>query len=216
MDKKEKNVIIGLSVLLVILSGAWIALRLHNVSMQNKLKDAQTEYNVAEKKYDRVLEQAEEKYINQGATDNDSIVQSVSSQKNNYNVIKRMSTKFFSIYDTYTDNNSYLARKDKLQNLMTDNVKNSGMFDNGKDISGHSMITALQLTMKFNSLDAYVQNYDDNTINAIVSVNYESSSQGNDAQNGQQIYRVTFDKKQQKFTNIQLLQLSGVNSSLDN
>ena len=99
---------------------------------------------------------------------------------------------------------------------MTDNVKNSGMFDNGKDISGHSMITALRLTMKFNDLDAYVQNYDDNTINAIVSVNYESSSQGNDAQNGQQIYHVTFDKKQQKFTDVQLLQLSGTNTSLSN
>lgn len=216
MDKKEKNIIIILSTLLVILGGVWVALRVHNVSMQNKLKDAQIEYNVAEKKYDRILEQAEEKYINQGATDNDSIVQSVSSQKNNYNVIKKMSTKFFSIYDTYTDNSSYLARKDKLQNLMTDNVKNSGMFDDGKDISGHSMITVSQLTMKFDSLDAYVQNYSNDTINAIISVNYESSSQGNDPQNGQQLYRVTFDKKQQKFTDIQLLQLSGINTSLEN
>lgn len=216
MYKKEKNVIIGLSVLLVILSGTWIALRVHNVSMQNKLKDAQTEYNIAEKKYNRVLEQAEEKYVTQETTDNDSIVQSVSSQKNNYNVIKKMSTKFFSIYDTYTDNNSYLARKNKLQNLMTDNVKNNGMFDNGKDVSGHSMITNLQLTMKFDSLDAYVQNYNNDIINAIVSVNYESSSRGNNAQSGQQIYYVTFDKKQQKFTNIQLLQLSSINSSLDN
>lgn len=216
MNKKEKNVIIGLSLLLIILGGVWIALRVHNVSMQNKLKNAQTEYNVAEKKYDRVLKQAEEKYINQGATDNDSIVQSVSSQKNNYNVIKKMSTKFFSIYDTYTDNQSYLARKNKLQGLITDNVKNNGMFDDGKDISGHSMVTALQLTMKFDSLDAYVQNYNNDTINAIVSVNYESSSQGNDDQNGQQIYHVIFDKKQQKFTDIQLLQLSGVNSSLNN
>lgn len=216
MDKKEKYIIIGLSTLLFIFGGVWVALRVHNVSMQNKLKDAQIEYNVAEKKYDRILEQAEEKYINQGATDNDSIVQSVSSQKNNYNVIKKMSIKFFSIYDTYTDNSSYLARKDKLQNLMTDNVKNSGMFDDGKDISGHSMITASQLTMKFDSLDAYVQNYNNNTINAIIGVNYESSSQGNDSQNGQQIYHVTFDKKQQKFTNIQLLQLSGINTSLEN
>lgn len=216
MNKKEKNVIIGLSILLVVLGGVWIALRVHNVSMQNKLKNAQTEYNVAEKKYDRVLKQAEEKYINQGATDNDSIVQSVSSQKNNYNVIKKMSTKFFSVYDTYTDNKSYLARKNKLQDLITDNVKNNGMFDDGKDISGHSMVTALQLTMKFDSLDAYVQNYNNDTINAIVSVNYESSSQGNDDQNGQQIYHVIFDKKQQKFTDIQLLQLSGVNSSLNN
>lgn len=216
MNKKEKNVIIGLSLLLIILGGVWIALRVHNVSMQNKLKNAQTEYNVAEKKYDRVLKQAEEKYINQGATDNDSIVQSVSSQKNNYNVIKKMSTKFFSIYDTYTDNQSYLARKNKLQELITDNVKNNGMFDDGKDISGHSMVTALQLTMKFDSLDAYVQNYNNDTINAIVSVNYESSSQGNDDQSGQQVYHVIFDKKQQKFTDIQLLQLSGVNSSLNN
>ena len=216
MDKVEKILITILSILLVILGGTWMTFRLKDVSAQHKLQDAQTEYNVAQKKYDHILEQAEEKYINQGTTDNDSIVQSVSSHKNNYDLIKKMSDKFFKIYDSYTDNSSYLARENKLQNLMTDNVKNSGMFDQGKDISGHSMVTSLGLAMAFDSTNVYVENYNDNIINAIVDVNYKSSSEGNDSQNGQQVYQVTFDKKQQKFTNIQLLQLSGTDTSLDN
>lgn len=215
MKNKENKIIVILSVILIILCGLWTFMRLKDVSMQNKLKDAQAEYNTAQKTYDNALKEAEMKYVNQGAGNQNTIVSSVSSQKNNYKIMKQMCNKFFKVYDTFNNNQSYLARKNQLKNMMTDGVANSGLFDQGKDVSGHSMVSALQLTMTFQNLNVYLKNYDNGTINALVNVNYQASSNGNDPQNGQQIFYVTYNKQQQKFTNIQLLQMSGMNTALN-
>lgn len=216
-EKKENKIIIGLIILVVALSASWIGLRLYNTKIHNQLKDAQSELIAAQKKYKKSLAQAEKKYIANSATSKDNQVSSIGQHKNNYDILNSTCQTFFKTYMTFDNNSDYLARANKLAPIITNDLKNNkSLFDDGKDVTGHSMITAQKLTSTWNSNQVFVTNYNNQVINGIVNVNFSASSYGNPSNQAMRIYQVTYDKQQQKFTNIQLLQVSGQNTDLGN
>ena len=95
--------------------------------------------------------------------------------------------------------------------LITDNVKNDGtLFDSGM-IDGHSTVKLLHQNVTFSKVQTYITNDDQNSIYGIANVEFKVNDQ-----DCLRIYQVAYDKKLQKFTNINLVQVSGKNSNLQN
>lgn len=216
-EKKQNKLILVLTIVLGVLVAGWITIRLYNVHLQNRNREAQTELTNVQNKYNKKLKKQTNKYIATQNPTNDPNVDSIVEQKKDFNILNSASNDFFKTYLTFNSQKSYLARKSKLTNLATDNILNSKeMFDDGLDSTGHSMITALGIDSKFDSLSTKIEKIDNNSIQGIVNVKFEAKNSMSNSYNASlRVYQVTFDKQQNKFTEIKLMQVSSENTNLD-
>lgn len=216
MSNKRQNITLIVLILgLIFLTCLWFDLRVSNVKVNKDLTNIQNRLSVQQEKYSDALEKSEDKFIenyssNSSNNPNASIL-AISKQVNSYNILNKANNSFFKVYFKYNDQKEYSQRADKLSYLITDNVKNDGtLFDSGM-IDGHSTVKLLHQNVTFSKVQTYITNDDQNSIYGIANVEFKVNDQ-----DCLRIYQVAYDKKLQKFTNINLVQVSGKNSNLQN
>lgn len=217
MDNKKQNIIIGVLLgLMVVFGTSWIGLRLYNVQTLHKEETSQKDLATAKSNYHKKLKQAEHKYIVNYTNTNDPILYDISNQDNDYTILNKTCNQFFKTYWTYNSEKTYDNRVNKIGYLITDNVKNDKSIFNSDKIGQYSVIKEEGQTATFNNATVYLTNNDKNTIQGIVNVNINVSTNGSGNNTQLRVYQVTYDKHQQKLSEIKELQVSGQDTNLNN
>ncbi|MCC4500334.1 hypothetical protein LMC02_10080 [Limosilactobacillus reuteri] len=152
--------------------------------------------NVKEKTHDQLLKQGLASSNDHTRQSADQIVAS--------DQLNLASTDLFKTLLTYDNQKTWLARTDKLKDLVTPEVlQDKKLFNSGLDDSGNSIIEALQLSSQFNSLTVDSSLKQGNEIDGLVHVQYTARSVK--AQGGvrTKVYLVHYDLAQKKFSKIQ-------------
>lgn len=175
---------------------------------QNKADKAKADYMAKDQK---VNNQA----MRNALDSNDPILKSVATQNMNYTRVTNISNDFFKTYYAFSDTKSYLARKDKLSNLITPELANNkAIFDDGKDSTGGDYIKALGLQSELVKTSAYMTQSKDNRAQALVKVVNRAWHKGQKENSAlaTHYYDLTLDTKSNKITSLkQVLYQKGAN-----
>lgn len=113
---------------------------------------------------------------------------------------------FFNVIFTFNSQNQWVQRQNKARQYTTEEVlRNKNIFNSGKDISGHSIITTERAVSNFNGMKLYVSPIDGQTQTAagLAKVTYSGSTFNTNASSHTDIYLVKYDLHQQKLIQVQ-------------
>lgn len=202
---KKIQLIIGTVALIVILISA-INITI-NVSKFNNLKQEEQrtskKVKTAQKEYTHYKNQVvKQTYAKETKNDNE-LVRGVAIHNSSYNIMKNLSTKFFSEYFTWDDSKQYESRKDKLESVADSSLLDDDkLFDDAKDNMGGNYIKALDIQSEYQ--DSTVSVVDDHT--GLVKVDYKSwFDSKSKSSSSTRYYEVGFDRDNQKVKSIKLV-----------
>ncbi|MDT2525141.1 hypothetical protein P7D73_18210 [Enterococcus raffinosus] len=203
--KKKRNVdfkivLIGiLSIIVLTLSGFFFVenKNIKSISAQNEIKDQQisklkndnkvlnTNNTSLEKKYDQA----------QKTIRNTTVVENNNPESKNYKSFSDTTYKTFTGLYNFKPK-SYKNRKDILKPLISDKLYNR--YFSNEAYYGDSNGTTSEVI----SIDVYNKTIQDNTLNGLVVVKYQSKSGDNDFKKSTDLYQISYDVLSNKVTEI--------------
>lgn len=152
--------------------------------------------------------------INQSLNSNNDVLKSVAEQNVNNKTINQVAKRFFTTYYTWSDYKSYMDRANKLQNIITPELKNNkSIFDDGKDSTGGNYLKNTGIQSEFDSSVAYLSQSSDSTAQALVKVVNTSwyAGQRNNSGQSTRYYDLTYNLKNHKISDLKqvLIQKDG-------
>lgn len=207
MDEKIKNILLGTSIGLLVLSCVgWVGVKIdamrwtsNNITMEKKVSANHKNYNAK-------LAKLQEEVIQDNASSSNPALKSLSVQNGSEKVVSSVGEHFFKTLYTYEDANQYKSIKDRLSSYASSNLlKDKSIVGDKKSVE---MVKATGLTSEFNNAKFWIENVDNNNVTALARVKYTSSFSGGQEGTGIRVYELNYDKGQQKITKIQLVQNS--------
>ncbi|MBC2242226.1 hypothetical protein [Listeria booriae] len=207
----EKNKVLKL--IISVISLLVIAASIYYVVKQtNEYKELVQEKTVAEgqvatakKTYEKQKEKVQQDFYAADHENDPQVVKDVSAYNNSYGIMNDLATRFFAKYFTWETSSDYQARASKLGTVATDRLlKNTKIFDSGKDSLGGDYIANTGVKSEFVSADPYMENAD----SALVKVKYTSwfnDERGSTAETATRYYYVKLNSSEHKLDSLNLV-----------
>ncbi len=204
--EKENKIIVTLLAVFFVFVACWIGLRLYSGNLIVKAGALQNEYKSAQKQYQKKVTTISNSIYKNGVdTIRDSKVRNIFLLNTDNNILRLRADEFFKGYYNFTNTNQYMARATLLSPLLTDDIKNNEKLFDKKGSAGEKVVQGLGLSSKYQSISASVESDNDDEIKGLVSVKYQAGYKGATKGLGIRTYEMTFNKKQAKFTQIDLI-----------
>lgn len=146
------------------------------------------------------------KLVKQGLSSNDIQTRQSAEQVSASSKLNRASSELFSTLVTYNSQESWLKRKQVAAKLVTPEIlKDKKLFNDGKDTTGNSFIDTYGLNSEFVRANTDAGLKHDNIIDGIVHVTYKANQRDTKPATRIDVYQVTYDLGQQKFTQVHKL-----------
>lgn len=207
--EKEKKIINTLLATLIVMVISWLGLRLYSGNLIIKAVAAQSEYKDAQKAYQKKVSKLSEDVYSSGTKIKDSKVKAVSLQNSSNKILELRANEFFKGYYNFDNVNEYMGRSDLLAPLITDEIKNNESLFDKKNSAGEKTVQALGLQSNFQSVSTSIESVNNDEIKGLVDVKYKAGYKGDTKGLGLRTYEVVYNKKQAKFTQIDL-QATGI------
>lgn len=207
--EKENKIIVALITALVVMVIGWFGLRLYSGKLIIKAGASQNEYRNARKAYQKKATKLSEDVCTTGASSKNAKVKAVSLQNNSNQILKLRSQEFFKGYYDFKNVDQYMGRADLLSPLMTDDIKNNESLFDKKGSAGEKTVQSLGLQSSFQNVNVSVESANEDEIKGLVDVQYTPVYKGDTKGFVVRTYEVTYNKKQAKFTQIDL-QATGI------
>lgn len=122
-------------------------------------------------------------------------------------ILKHQSNRLFDLLLTYNNQSDWDSSRQKAADMLTPEAKasNKGAFNNGKDISGNSIIKTEGLRSSLITSTVTSSLINNNVISGLVKVKYMASVRGGNNGFSIDYYYVTYDLDTAKFTGVSRL-----------
>lgn len=187
----------------------WTGFRLYSGKLIIQAGASQNEYRNARKVYQKKVTKLSEDVYTTGAGSKNAKIKSVSLLNNSNQILKLRAQEFFKGYYNFKNVSQYMSRVDLLLPLMTDDVKNNDSLFDKKDSAGEKTVQSLGLQSSFQNVNVSVESASNDEIKGLIDVQYTAVYKGDNKGFGIRTYEVTYNKKQAKFTQIDL-QATGI------
>lgn len=184
------------------------------VALTREVNKSDTELKALKAKYaDKYTKVNHEATLKAKKSSNPAL-RTVANQNINYEKVNSVATKFFNIYYTFSDTKEYLARANKLKDIITPSIKNDKeIFDNGKDSTGGDYIKSTGLQSEFDTAEAYLSQSSNTKAQALVKVtNTAWTSSRSNSGSIIHYYDLTYDTTTQKISSLKLVFTEGSDS----
>lgn len=207
--EKQTKIIVTLVTTLVVMIIGWTGFRLYSGKLIIQAGASQNEYRNARKVYQKKVTKLSEDVYTTGAGSKNAKIKSVSLLNNSNQILKLRAQEFFKGYYNFKNVSQYMSRVDLLLPLMTDDVKNNDSLFDKKDSAGEKTVQSLGLQSSFQNVNVSVESASNDEIKGLIDVQYTAVYKGDNKGFGIRTYEVTYNKKQAKFTQIDL-QATGI------
>lgn len=207
--EKQTKIIVTLVTTLVVMIIGWTGFRLYSGKLIIQAGASQNEYRNARKVYQKKFTKLSEDVYTTGAGSKNAKIKSVSLLNNSNQILKLRAQEFFKGYYNFKNVSQYMSRVDLLLPLMTDDVKNNDSLFDKKDSAGEKTVQSLGLQSSFQNVNVSVESASNDEIKGLIDVQYTAVYKGDNKGFGIRTYEVTYNKKQAKFTQIDL-QATGI------
>ena len=163
------------------------------------------ELDKQKKEYKKHKKEVSKQALTEGQTSDNSIVKFISDYNGNEILGDTVAERFFKVFYTWNSGEDYNARADELGDLVASGVKeNKTLFDSGKDSLGDSYIDTIQLKSVYKDSTVYQKVTNNNQIEMLVEVSYESwrGDSQSKAGDSRTYYKVTYDKATSEINNV--------------
>lgn len=210
--KKKLIGLVALFVVALFINQVAIMINDAGITMNNRLTTAEKKLSEAKSQYNQSVDDYVTAWLSTGKTFSDTKMQSLADRLTAYSLANNAVHEFFKTYYTFSNADSYNARKTKLRAFTSESILNNDYyFGNPVDSSGENYITVLGLKNKFKSVDVNLMNYDANNIQVLAVAVYESKTNATSYKEGSQMYVINYSRKENK-----IVSLDKINSSINN
>jgi|SRR5690625_804069 len=164
--------------------------------------------SAAKEEFDEYKQHVQEKAYEEAKEGDSEEAGEVATHNSSSLIMSNLSESFFKGYFTWNDGETYRDRADKVSSIATKEiVNNEELFDDGKDSLGGDYVETRGIKSEFVDAEAYPE--DDN--NSLVKVTYTSwfHDEKSKSSESTRYYYVTFNRDNQKITNLELVFSSG-------
>lgn len=214
----NKRLSFYLSVALIVLSlGLTGVFRLQQAKIDQQTEITAKKLSNRRKKLDTIKRERAKRNMNSSLKSTNPNIKGSAQQQSALNDLNNTTQKFFKVVMTANSREEFAARKNEVSDIATQDVlNNKDLFNSGNDSTGHSIIGALHLHFKFDSVTVYGSSVnDDGTITGNVIVYYDTWQGDNDPATVADVYQVSYDTHQKKLTSVSRVANLAVTSTND-
>lgn len=203
----------GLRTTILVLS-AWLILNIGLLlifdHIQNKrdleLQHKQTELVQQQNKLKSLRKSVRLSALKMASESSNATIRLSSKQELSQTLAEKTSTGFFKAYMTYSNGQSFRARKFKATAYASSSVTaNKTLFSSGQDTLGGDYIDTMQLHSTFVSAQTTLGPLHGDTVSGLVQVAYQAWKGDSTPGHATDLYKITYDNKLNKLTGVKKL-----------
>lgn len=214
----NKRLSLYLSIVVIVVSlGLTGIFRLQQNRIDQQTSHISKTVSNRKKKLDTIKHERAKRNMDSKLKSTNPNIKGSAQQQSALNDLNNTTQKFFKVVMTANSRDEFAARKNKVSDIATQDVlNNKDLFNSGNDSTGHSIIGALHLHFKFDSVTVYGSSVnDDGTITGNVIVYYDTWQGDNDPATVADVYQVSYDTHQKKLTSVSRVANLAVTSTND-